>query len=1111
MKELENIGKYILNSTPQELSRNLLLCEECENESGELFDILVIKITESNDRKIKRIVDYEISPLINQEIPGFVKIIETGVDDNQHFCYIVYEHFGNDTYEKKQSNIDVSSIIKIAEGLNWFKTKDNSQKFIISPRYIRVDDDGNARLLFAKLFDVFADENILEENYLSPETKKYLLDKNQPSPKLQSDVFSLVKSFECFLIDNYSNDYQHFIDEITEKGLAEKRLERFSKYSELIDMLKQLPSVKKADYPTIRIITQKDKMSDFEKVVESMNKNIWILLDSTYSNLGEITGQFTTDDYNGRFFVNDEGCIFIPYNGCRNEKNNRIIQHEDSFLAEYNFTLYPSKRTYHCYEDFKEKFQERNSLSMLHTTQKSELETWQKLPETEKEFIEYNAFKVEYVKRELSKDGNRIIFTLNDNTKQNWGKIREIKNEHKILFVEEILVGEILDWRSENKTITIKDAKCNIEELPETGELAEDIRQETSQFKKQVEACQKFLKNDVVNKDLCDIIATPEYEIPCRVHDLDYESFKDELFNPNLKNDPSQLEAVLEAITYKPMYLIQGPPGAGKTTVIVEIIRQLVKRQKDIKILLTSQSNLAVDNVLEKLVDLKNIPFMRLASENALENDSVSDTMKQHCYEEKLRKWVTDTEQKSREYFQSKFSQQESIKDLDNLFDAFNEAKNNNDFKSFKKSLNSSPNYIKKIFEDVPNFKQTEYVFENQFGKEYFHLKQIQKDWFAFISNTLVNADSEGKRKKSMLNNGSQKIDFLTAMLMQTNVVGATCIHIASSRYSKVNFRFDYVIMDESSKATPAESLVPISMGQNIIMIGDDKQLPPVITREDAVKQGIKDKLEDEGLDIEKTYGVSLFEKIKKAFMTTSNKKYVKMLDIQYRMPKQLGSLISEYFYDSKLNNPEIPEYDEHKTHNLVLTKPTSIVFLSTSKRKKHNDNNDKFKRQNQCNVDVIKKLLDKLDSLCVNNPQKDKPFNIGIIAGYRGQVELLKLQIDIKKYHNFVSIDNTPLIEINTVDKFQGAERDIIIYDVVRSSQGHDNIGFLADYRRINVAFSRAKRLLFVVGDSEYLLKRANFTPSDDFPEFKLRLITERFKKDGLIFNDLNEVFDER
>ena len=81
----------------------------------------------------------------------------------------------------------------------------------------------------------------------------------------------------------------------------------------------------------------------------------------------------------------------------------------------------------------------------------------------------------------------------------------------------------------------------------------------------------------------------------------------------------------------------------------------------------------------------------------------------------------------------------------------------------------------------------------------------------------------------------------------------------------------------------------------------------------------------------------------------------------------------------------------------------------------------------------------------------------------------------------------------------------------MVRSSQGHDNIGFLADYRRINVAFSRAKRLLFVVGDSEYLLKRANFTPSDDFPEFKLRLITERFKKDGLIFNDLNEVFDER
>jgi superfamily I DNA and/or RNA helicase len=315
--------------------------------------------------------------------------------------------------------------------------------------------------------------------------------------------------------------------------------------------------------------------------------------------------------------------------------------------------------------------------------------------------------------------------------------------------------------------------------------------------------------------------------------------------------------------------------------------------------------------------------------------------------------------------------------------------------------------------------------------------------------------------------------------------------------------------MDESSKATPAESLVPISMGRNIILIGDDKQLPPVITRDDAVKQDIKEQVEDEGLDIEKTYGVSLFEKIKKEFESSNNKRYVKMLDIQYRMPKQIGSLISKYFYDGKLKNPDIEGYDEKKSHKLSLKKETSIVFLNTSNRENHYDNGDKFNRQNQCNVDTIKELLSKLNSLYPHNASCDNPFDIGVIAGYRGQVDLLKKQVNSKEYGNFIK-DNEPLIQINTVDKFQGAERDIIIYDIVRSSHGHDNIGFLADYRRINVAFSRAKRLLFIIGDSDYLLNRAVFRKSENFTEFKLKQIVEELQGEGLVFNNMEEIFNE-
>jgi superfamily I DNA and/or RNA helicase len=621
-------------------------------------------------------------------------------------------------------------------------------------------------------------------------------------------------------------------------------------------------------------------------------------------------------------------------------------------------------------------------------------------------------------------------------------------------------------------------------------------------------------------------LATPETTaMPnnARLYQEDYDNFRNEVFNSNLKNDDTQREAVLEAMHYKPIYLIQGPPGTGKTTVIVELIRQLIKKQKNVKILVTSQSNLAVDNVFERLDEINQkenagLLFMRLASENTLEKENISNKILPHTFENKLKKWVTETIQRAENYFSEHFASQQKHKSLIEFYDFYSLLDKEKDWTDFNQRLQMCQNYIKKLFESAKDFKEVKKIFEKELGSEFLKLKNIQRDWFAFLGGVTV---EDGKdRKKSMLNNGSTEIDFLTAMMLQTNIIGATCIHIASSKYSKVNFRFDYVIMDESSKASPAETLVPINMGENIILIGDHKQLPPIITREEAVKKKTKEELEDNGLDFEKTFGESLFEKLIKAFEADESKQnYIKMLDIQYRMPKQVGSLISKYFYDGKLKNPDskvFPDYDKQKHHELNLKKETSIIFLSTSQREYPYDNDNKFNRQNKCNVQAIKELLEKLNNLYSDNLAKPKPFTIGIIAGYRGQVDLLKSCINLSQYSNFVKVETDEsgkqkkmnLIEINTVDKFQGAERDIIIYDIVRSSKGQSNIGFLDDYRRINVAFSRAKRLLIIVGDSEYIIKRATLNPNSKFTEFKLQQIAKELQEQGLIFNHLNEIF---
>ena len=1123
---METIGQYNIIQELQELNDNLSFWLT-ENNDGQTFEVLTIAKNPNYDRLIDRLILNEIRPLLNKDFSGFQKIVETGFDTENQVYFIVYENFSGQPLNEVYENANILSLKEIAKGLDDLK-KSNRQTYIISPKYISVNTNGTAKVRFIGLFEFFKFENLLETEFLSPNVIEWLNDTKKPRPNFQDDIYSLVKTFERYIQDTYNSEH-NVINEILKKSVCVKRSERFSKYHEFIELLEQIPLTQKrankTNSQTVRVKTQPQYEQDIQELINSMNENVWFLVENKLSDGKEqITGQFSTNTWNGRFFIDAQGYIFIPFNGCRNEKNDRMIKNQNSFLSHFSFSQ--TSANYDCLSFFANKFEEQNRLSELNKSKTQLVKLWQTLPDKEREYIEETAFKAKFKSRETTTNGSNIKFHLVEVSDKSWVRLKELKNEGVILFIDDQKIGKILDFHPKENFITIKDAFCSIDEISESGELIEDIRQETSQFKKQVEACKKFEKTDVVNPTLCSIMATPETTAmpnSSYLQTWEYENFRDEVFNPNLQNDDTQREAVLEALHHKPIYLIQGPPGAGKTTVIVELIRQLIKRQKDVKILVTSQSNLAVDNVLEKLDEINqkeeaDLLFMRLASENTLEKENIRTAILPHTFENKLKNWVTETELRAKEYFSQQFATQQKHKSLIEFYDFYSLLDKENGWIDFNRRLRMSQNYLKQLFENAKDFKEVKKIFEKELGSEFLKLKNIQRDWFAFLGGATV---EDGKdRKKSMLNNGSTEIDFLTAMMLQTNIMGATCIHIASSKYSKVNFRFDYVIMDESSKASPAETLVPINMGQNIILIGDHKQLPPVVTREEAVKKNVKAELEDNGLDFEKAFGESLFEKLIKAFEADESKQnYIKMLDIQYRMPKQVGSLISKYFYDGKLKNPEtsvIPDYDKQKHHELTLKKDTSIIFFSTSQRENPNDNDNKFNRQNKCNVQAIKELLEKLNILYSDNLAKTKPFTIGIIAGYRGQVDLLKSSINLSQYSNFVQVETdesgkqkkTNLIEINTVDKFQGAERDIIIYDIVRSSKGQSNIGFLDDYRRINVAFSRVKRLLVVVGDSEYLIKRATLNQGGRFTEFKLQQIGQELQEQGLVFNQLHEIF---
>ncbi len=1083
-----------------------------EDNNGNDFEGLTIKVKEEFKNILKRAFNNEIAPFYKNDVQGVQKIIEYDYDSVNNQYYIIYENT-QETFAPVE-NYNKENLLSFVKTLNALKNS-NRYGFYISPETFLVGDNKNTLIKYVGLFEIFKVYNLLNEDYLSPEVLSNKL------PRLQDDIYALGKLYQSYL--SLNTDISKF--------LSEKKEDRFRKYADIIKVVKtfQEDESEQIARDTIQIIAKEQE--SFKPILDEMNQECYWLLDPEKSNKGDFTGEFATNNYAGRYFVDHSNYLFVmPY-----QQNNGSIIKIKTKGERANFHFSELSSSFNILDYFEEKFDEKNVLAELHTQHHNALKKWKVLPKNEKKFIEEQAFKSKYSKRELTKSNNQNIrFVLNDES-IDWQFIKKLKNENVILSINDDEIGKIQTYDSKESTLIVKDALIEIDEIPEKGEIIQDVSQETSQYTKQEKACEQFKARDILNPEIASILATPEQMPVSNRVVLDYESFIEKVKSPYLKNDESQRDAVLEAINKKPVYLIQGPPGTGKTTVIVEIIEQLVQQNTNVKILITSQSNLAVDNVLEKLVS-KDILFMRLVSDLAVENDNVSPEIADHLFNTKLQQWINNTQNNSNQYVNSNFGDKSKNKVLIDFYAAYNRldhTKREKQFlNTFLNDLRFRPRYIKNLFENVKSKKDIDAIFSNELGEQYLELIKIQKDWFSFISNATT---IEGKKKKSMLNNGSTEIDLHTAFCKTINVFGATCIHIASSKYSDIDFKFDYVIMDESSKASPAETLVPVTMAKNLILIGDHKQLPPVVTREEAIKDKIKKELDDNGLDFNKEFGVSLFETLINAFQNTDRlKSYTKMLDIQYRMPRQLGYLISKHFYsdnpESVLKNPDVrldtlKNYDVDKFHQLNLmvpnvtildsfTKamvkvPSSILFISTSNKQNPQDNGNPTNRNNACNVTTIQNVLKTLNKQYQANLEQENPFTIGVIAGYRGQVMLLKEKINTKAYSNFYNKPNS-LIEINTVDKFQGAERDIIIYDIVKSSRGKDTIGFLDDYRRINVAFSRAKRLLIIVGDSEFILKRAKLHPKSDFKEFKLKDIVQELSQQNLVFNTLKEAIND-
>ncbi|MBR6862359.1 MAG: AAA family ATPase [Acidaminococcaceae bacterium] len=274
-------------------------------------------------------------------------------------------------------------------------------------------------------------------------------------------------------------------------------------------------------------------------------------------------------------------------------------------------------------------------------------------------------------------------------------------------------------------------------------------------------------------------------------------------------------------------------------------------------------------------------------------------------------------------------------------------------------------------------------------------------------------------------------------------LVGATCVGLAKRNIGLERTEFDLVIIDEAGKALPAEMLIPLVRAKKAVIIGDQKQLPPVINPILYDEERID--LEERAVSESDLFCHSFFERL----YDNAPDSCKVMLDTQFRMPAVIGTVISDLFYGGKLKNGAGTEYRKPVLFD------SNISFIDF--------NGDRLYRERKDEKNQITNFVEAqaVVSLILNIRKKDSTCTIAVITPYKGQKRLIsncliKAGIHFRVNHIFV----------DTIDSFQGSEADVVIFCSTRSQKP---TLFFKDSKRINVALSRAKRELIILGRMGY------------------------------------------
>ncbi len=361
------------------------------------------------------------------------------------------------------------------------------------------------------------------------------------------------------------------------------------------------------------------------------------------------------------------------------------------------------------------------------------------------------------------------------------------------------------------------------------------------------------------------------------------------------------------------------------------------------------------------------------------------------------------------------------------------------------------------------NDKMLGFTYERRFEAhpDYPQLWAIRKAIRELRKNRKKGSESYHQKLERLKSRATElEIRINSELLGEARVIA--CTLVGSAHRLLEGMKFGTLFIDEAAQALEAACWIPMRRASRVILAGDHCQLPPTVKSIAALRAGL---------------GKTLMERI-----AENKPEVVTLLKIQYRMNEEIMRFSSDWFYHGEVESaPQIK-------YRSILEDDSPITWIDTSNEEnqvtiegddvvsgeKRDDMNfheqfvgESFGRINKAEADLTLLTLAEYFTQVGKRRVLEESIDVGIISPYRAQVQYLKRLL--KKYEFFKPYRR--LISVNTVDGFQGQERDVILISLVRSND-EGQIGFLKDLRRMNVAMTRARMKLIILGDKSTMTK---------------------------------------